>query len=345
MNDPARFPSGLPRTLGILPDLLAEMYRRMLVIRRFEETAGELHRKGEIPGPIHLSIGQEAEIVGTCLAVRNDDFMSGNHRSHGHPIGKGAAVPPLMAELMGKAAGVCKGKGGSMHLADFAVGSLGESGIVGSSVPVAVGAGLSAQLRGTDQVSIAFFGDGAVNIGAFHEGLNLASVWKLPVVFVCENNGYAVTTPSSSSSGGADISGRAAALGVPAVLVDGQNCVAVWHAASAAVERARAGLGPTLIDAQTYRYRDHSEMGRLDSTVTSYRDELEVEEWRRRDPLTLHRQVLAGVMSDEAIRGIEAAAQATVDDATVFARQSPFPQPDDAFDDLYAHLFPVARTY
>src|SRR5690349_2428572 len=184
------------------------MLSRMLKIRIFEEYATELHAASRIPGALHTSIGQEAETVGACIALRDEDYMTGNHRSHGHPIGKGAALAPLMAELFGKATGVCRGKGGSMHLAVFAAGSLGESGIVGSLMPIAVGAGLSARLRGTDQVCLCFFGDGAANCGPFHESLNLAAVWRLPVVFMCENNGYAIYTAQAQTSALTDVARR-----------------------------------------------------------------------------------------------------------------------------------------
>jgi myxalamid-type nonribosomal peptide synthetase MxaA len=238
---------------------LQEMMRRMLRIRLFDERAAEL--RARLAGSLHNSIGQEAEIVGACMALREDDYMTGNHRSHGHPIGKGVALNPLMAELFGKVTGVCRGKGGSMHLAVFSVGSLGESGIVGSLMPIAVGAGLSAQLRGTDQVCLCFFGDGAANCGPFHESLNLAAVWRLPVVFLCENNRYALFTAQAESTAVLDVAQRAAAYGMPGVIVDGQDVLAVYKSVAQAVARARAGGGPTLIEAKTYRYCEHSEFG------------------------------------------------------------------------------------
>src|SRR5687768_8476628 len=213
---------------GSLPEeQLHEMLRRMLRIRLFEERASMLIKESKLPGVLHNCIGQEAEIVGACMALRDDDYMTGNHRSHGHPIGKGVALAPLMAELFGKTTGVCRGKGGSMHLAAFSAGSLGESGIVGSLMPVAVGAGLSARLRGTDQVCLCFFGDGAANCGPFHESLNLAAIWKLPVVFLCENNGYALLTPQARTTSVAHIAQRAAAYDIPGVIVDGQDVLAV----------------------------------------------------------------------------------------------------------------------
>src|SRR5688572_2889015 len=223
-----------------------EAYRRMLRIRKFEEEGTRLYIAGKIAGAYHASIGQEAAIVGACMALRDDDTMTGTHRSHGHPIGKGAQIKALMAELMGKATGICKGRGGSMHLADSSVGIVGESAIVGGGIPLATGCGLSAKVRKTEQVSLCFFGDGAVNQGTFHESLNMASLWKLPVIYFCENNGYAITTSVAKSHGQPSIAKRAQAYGLPGVLVDGQNVLSVNAATSAAVVRARLGAGPTL---------------------------------------------------------------------------------------------------
>jgi len=237
--------------MSLTHDLLLEMYRRMLRIRCFDEEACALLAAGTITGAVHTSIGQEAAAVGACMALRDDDYMAGNHRSHGHPIGKGAALGPLMAELLGRTTGVCKGKGGSMHLADFAIGSLGESGIVGAGIPLATGAALSAQLRASQQVALCFFGDGASNEGVFHESLNMAAVWKLPVVYLCENNLYAAMTPARTTTTVPNVAERAGAYGIPGVMVDGQDVVAVYTAVSDAVRRARAGGGPTLVEDKT----------------------------------------------------------------------------------------------
>src|SRR5216684_2127455 len=236
---------------------LTEMYRRVLRIRVFEESVVTLQSKGEFPGAAHTSIGQEGEIVGACMALRDDDYMVGNHRSHGHPIGKGADLRGLMAEVLGKKTGVDHGKGGSMHLADFKVGSLGETSIVGSGIPVAVGAALGSKMMGTDRVCLCFFGDGAANEGAFHEGLNLAAVWKLPAIFLCENNLYAATTPAALTLAVKDVATRAQAYNMPGVIVDGQDAVAVFGVVSEAVRRALTGQGPLLIEAETYRYLEH----------------------------------------------------------------------------------------
>jgi pyruvate dehydrogenase E1 component alpha subunit len=308
----------------------------MLCIRMFEERVVDLVRRGEITGGVHSSLGQEAETVGACMALRPDDFMTGNHRSHGHPIAKGADLKPLMAELLGKRTGVCGGKGGSMHLADFAVGSLGESGIVGSGMPVAVGAGLSAKLRRTGQVCLCFFGDGAVNQGAFHESVNLAAIWKVPVVFVCENNQYAVMTPTSYSVAGGSIADRAKAYGIPGQSVDGQDPETVYEAVQKAANRARVGDGPSLVEAQTYRYRDHAEFGGLQ--FPPYRPEGEMERWQERDPIHSYRSKLVetGALTADAASSIEDAARALVNEAVAFGRESPYPDLAEAFIDVFA---------
>ncbi|MGH3466248.1 MAG: thiamine pyrophosphate-dependent dehydrogenase E1 component subunit alpha, partial [Thermocrispum sp.] len=216
-------------------ETLLELQRRMLRIRRFDERAAKMVKRGQIPGTVHTSIGQEAQVVGACMALSDGDYMTGNHRSHGHPIGKGSPLGPLMAELVGKATGVCGGKGGSLHLADFAVGSLGESGIVGSSIPIATGAALSSKILDNKRVSLAFFGDGAANQGGLYEAMNLAAVWKLPVVFLCENNGYAEFTPQRGHQAIVDVADRAAGWGLPGVVVDGMDLFAVYEAAGEAI--------------------------------------------------------------------------------------------------------------
>ncbi len=314
-------------------ETLLEMQRRMLRIRAFDERASKMVKRGHIPGTVHTSIGQEAQVVGATMALRDGDYMSGNHRSHGHPIGKGSPLGPLMAELVGKATGVCKGKGGSLHLADFAVGSLGESGIVGSSIPIAMGAALSASVRGTDQVALAFFGDGAANQGVLYESMNLSGVWKLPVIFLCENNQYALSTPAHTVTSGV-IADRAAGFGMPGVRVEeGQDVLAVHDAVSEAVARARAGEGPTLIEVVTYRYNEHSEGLRLG---TDYRPADEREAWLKKDPIQLFREHLQGIgIAPAELDALEAEVLAEVDDAVAFTDASPYPEPSVAFDDLY----------
>jgi pyruvate dehydrogenase E1 component alpha subunit len=323
--------------------LLTEMYRRMRLIRVFEERAIELQRKGEIPGALHTSLNQEATVVGATLALRDDDYMTGNHRSHGHPIGKGANVDRLMAELMGKRTGVCQGRGGSMHLADFSVGSLGESGIIASGVPVALGAGMSAQVRGTDQVCLTFFGDGASNAGAIHESMNMAAIWKVPVIFFCENNEWAVTTPVSKSTSVTDIAQRAAAYGFPGVVVDGQDPVAVFTATTEAAQRARRGDGPTLVEAKTYRILEHAEGLPIPAR---YREESEIDAWRLRDPLPLFAQRLVsdGVLTAQQVAALDEQVAVEVDAATAFARDSEFPAVESVFDGLFSNpIIPLAR--
>lgn len=312
-----------------------EAWERMARIRAFEEAALAIVRRGQgIAGSVHICIGQEAAVVGSCLALRTDDFMVGYHRSHGHPIAKGARLGPLMAELMGRASGVCRGKGGSMHLADFAVGSLGETAIIGSGVPQAVGAAYGARIRGTDQVALAFFGDGGANIGSFHEGLNLASVWGLGVVFVCENNLYAMSTPLADTMAADSIASRAAAYRMPGVAVDGQDVAAVFEVVREAVERARSGGGPTLVEARTYRYRDHAEYGGLD---LSHRAIEELEQWRSRDPLEIQRLRLVGQgVSEDELKGRQAEIETEVAEAVTFAKQSPMPDPGELYEDLWA---------
>ncbi len=313
---------------------LLEMQRRMLRIRRFDERCSKMVRLGLLPGTVHTSIGQEAQVVGAAMALDVGDYMTGNHRSHGHPIGKGSKLGPLMAELAGKATGVCRGKGGSLHLADFSVGSLGESGIVGSSIPIAVGAALTAKVKATGQVALAFFGDGAANQGGFYESMNLASVWRLPVIFLCENNQYALSTPACTVTAGT-VAERAGGFKMPGVRVeDGQDVLKVHETALAAVNRARAGAGPTLIEVVTYRFNEHSEGLRLG---VDYRDPDEKEKWKARDPVVIFRDWLIenGAADAEELDTMEAEVLAEVEDAVAFADGSPDPDPEDAFKDLY----------
>jgi len=316
------------------PEFLVEMQRRMLRIRRFDERASKMVKRGAIPGTVHTSIGQEAQVVGATMALGEHDYMTGNHRSRGHPIGKGSPLGPLMAELVGKAGGVCGGKGGSLHLADFNVGSLGESGIVGSSIPIATGAALSSKVLGNGKVSLAFFGDGAANQGCLYESLNIAGVWKLPVIFLCENNQYALSTPAWTVTSGV-IADRAAGFGIPGVRVEnGQDIMAVYDAVSTAVDRARAGEGPTLVEVVTYRFNEHSEGLRL---ATDYRNADEKADWLSRDPIALHRQYLIdnGIATASELDQLEADVLAEVEDAVTFTNESPFPDPSIAFADLY----------
>lgn len=314
-----------------------ETYRRMLRIRKFEEEGMRLYTAGQIPGAYHASIGQEATIVGACMALRDDDAMTGTHRSHGHPIGKGANLKALMAELMGKETGICKGRGGSMHLADNSVGIIGESAIVGGGIPLATGCGLSAKVRHTDQLALCFFGDGAVNQGTFHESLNMASLWRLPVIYLCENNGYAITTSIARSHGQLSIAKRADAYGMPGVAVDGQDVRAVYEVVSAAATRARRGEGPTLIEAKTYRFDEH-QVG-LFIEKNPYRPAEEVDQHKtHRDPIVLYRQVLAADgFGDVELEAIEHEVAAAVAEAIQFGEQSPLPEVAALYDYMYSN--------
>ena len=278
-------------SLSALPDAdtQIEMYRRLVRIRVFETEAEKLFDKGELVGSIHTSVGQEATSVGAGMALRVDDMITGTHRSHGHPIGKGADIQVLMAELFGKITGICKGLGGSMHLADFSLGSVGETAVVASSLPIAVGAGLASRMQGWDRVVVAYFGDGAAQAGAFHESVNLAAIWQLPVIFFCENNMYGVSTRFEDVSAVKDVAERASAYGIRGEVIDGQDVLAVYQAVRTAAEGCRAGSGPVLLEAKTYRFGDHSY---LMSRLGSYRDENEVQLWRGRDPIEIHRTYL-----------------------------------------------------
>ncbi len=329
--------------MSLSKQTLIEMQRRMLRIRHFDERASKMVKRGQIPGTVHTSIGQEAQVVGACMALGDGDYMTGNHRSHGHPIGKGSPLGPLMAELVGKATGVCGGKGGSLHLADFSVGSLGESGIVGSSIPIATGAALSAKILRNGRVALAFFGDGAANQGCLYEAMNLAGVWDLPVVFLCENNQYALSTPAHTVTSGV-IAERAAGFGIAGVRVeDGQDVLAVHAATLDAVERGRRGDGPTLVEVVTYRFREHSEGLRLG---VDYRDSAEKEEWLGRDPIVLFRTQLIemGMATEAELDELEAGVLDEVEAAFKFTEASPFPDPTIAFADLYTEPTPLRVT-
>ena len=310
-------------------------------IRHFEETTKDLLLKGELYGAFHTSTGQEASIVGSCLALEDDDYMVGTHRSHGHPIGKGADIKGLMAELMGRIDGVNQGKGGSMHLSDFSVGSLGETSIVGSGLPVATGAALGSKLKGDDRVTLCFFGDGASNEGTFHESLNMASLWDLPVVYVCENNGYGEYTPWRNAVASESIAARSVAYAMPGEIVDGQDLVAVYEAVKKAVDRARAGEGPSLIETLTYRYENHA----IGPYTEPYREKAEVDEWReQRDPLTLFRGRIDEWDLDAAdLDAIDEEIRVEVDAAVEYARQSPEPPVEDAFTHVFTEPIDIRR--
>jgi pyruvate dehydrogenase E1 component alpha subunit len=311
-----------------------DLMRRMLRVRRFELKAQALAAAGEFPGVVHLYIGQEAVAAGACAAIRDDDYITSNHRGHGHIVAKGGELDRCMAELFGRATGYCGGKGGSMHLADMGLGIIGANGIVGAGIPIATGAALSAQYRGTDQVSVSFFGDGASNEGTFHEALNLAAIWSLPIVYVCENNGFGEFTRTEEVVALGSIAARGAAYGIPAVKVDGNDAFAVHAAVAEAVARARAGGGPTLVEAATYRWRSHCEGLELAFPDVQPKDELDA--WVARDPIVRHRGVLVAAGVDGAeLDELEAEITAEVEAAVAFARASDQPDPAAALTDVW----------
>ncbi|HOF88345.1 MAG TPA: thiamine pyrophosphate-dependent dehydrogenase E1 component subunit alpha [Armatimonadota bacterium] len=299
----------------------ARILRTMLLIRRLEERVDALFAAGELRGTSHLSAGQEATAVGACAALRADDYVTSNHRGHGHFLAKGGEARRIMAELFGKATGYSQGKGGTQHMADFSIGFLGMNGITGGMLPIAAGAAFSARYRGSGQVALAFFGDGASNQGTFHEALNLAAIWRLPAVFLCENNCYAMSSPACHMVSGARIADRAAGYGLPGVTVDGNDVAAVYAAVAEAAARARAGDGPTLIEALTYRILGHS---RGDLRV--YRTREEEAEWAARDPIARFTAAAqaADILSPDDIAASEAAVATEVAAAEAFARASPF---------------------
>lgn len=320
-------------TLSMKKEQFSEMYRKMLEIRLFEEKVFDLYGQNLVPGTIHLYAGEEAVAVGVCSNLNVDDYITSTHRGHGHCIAKGADLRRTMAEILGKKTGYCKGKGGSMHIADFAVGMLGATAVVGAGLPIAVGAGLSAKLRKTSQVVACFFGEGASNQGTFHESINMASVWTLPVVFVCENNLYAMGTRQSRIMSIQNVADRAAAYGIPGVIVDGNDVLVVYEAARTAVERARAGKGPTLIECKTYRHKGHS---RVDSA--KYRPKEEVEEWLGKDPIKRFRQAMLGngILTQTELEHVETEVADEVADAVKFALDSPYPEGKEALENVYA---------
>ena len=265
-------------------DVLLDMHHRMVRIRHFEEAAGRLAEESRLPGFLHLYVGEEAVAAGVCAALTDDDQISSTHRGHGHLVAKGGDFERMMAELMGKSTGYCKGKGGSMHICDLDLGMLGANGIVGGGVPIAVGAGFANKYRDDGRVSVVFFGDGASNIGAFHEAANMAAALQLPVVFVCENNEYGEFTPRDRTMAITDVVDRAAGYGMPGVIVDGMDVVAVHEAAAEAVDRARSGQGPSFLEAKTYRFYNHHGIQTLGM---KYRSDEELAEWKKRDPIDL----------------------------------------------------------
>ncbi len=314
--------------------ILTDLHLRMRKIRAFELAAGELMEKAEIPGSVHLSVGQEAVAAGVGAALRDDDQITSTHRGHGHMLAKGGRVGPMIAELFGRQSGSCGGKGGSMHISDPAIGMLGANGIVGAGPPIAVGAAFANRFLKSDRVTATFFGDGASNQGSVHEAGNMASLWKLPVVFVCENNLYAEFTAQKRHQAISDIAAMAGAWGMESVIVDGMDAIAVYEAAQAAVAKARDGGGPTFIEAKTYRFYDHIGFKGL---RLKYRPPEEVEKWRLRDPIDALERVLVDrdVMSPEDITAVASACEAEVADAIKAAKSAEPPLPDALMRDVY----------
>ena len=328
-----------PGRAPVVDDATADRYRgwlrQMLLIRHFEEKAGEAYSLGKIGGFCHLYIGQEALAVGTLAALRPDDYVISAYREHGQALARGLSARSVMAELYGKATGCSKGKGGSMHLFDAALHFMGGHGIVGGQIPLGAGFAFAAKYRGTDQVTLCYFGEAAANIGAFHETLNMAGLWKLPIVFVIENNGYGMGTSVGRSSAITDLYERAASYNMPGVVVDGQDVDKVKAATDTAVERARRESAPTLLEIRTYRYVGHS---MSDAAHGTYRTKEEVEEYRQRDPIgVLERRMRdAGLLDDAGLKAINDEVLAEVDDAVRFAEESPDPAPEELWTDVYA---------
>jgi pyruvate dehydrogenase E1 component alpha subunit len=315
-------------------DTLIRLYRTMLTIRRFEQRASKEYKKGSVPGLVHSYIGQEAVAVGVCANLRKDDRIVSNHRGHGHLIAKGADVRRMMAEIYGKKTGYCKGKGGSMHIADFGIGILGANGIVAAGLPIATGAALAAHLEGKNRIAVVFFGDGACQEGEFQESLNLASIWKLPIIFACENNMYGVNTPATYAIAGGDIPRRAAAYDMPVKSVDGNDIEAVYETAKEVVTEVRAGKGPYFVEFKTYRWHAHFEA----DTIPDLRPVEEIEAWKKKCPIVRLEQRLlkAGILTGQGIKKIDTQVMAMIEEAVTYAVESPLPAPEDALADIYS---------
>lgn len=325
------------QTIHSLPTMndetLIKLYRQMWLIRYFEEKVDDFFKQGLIYGTTHLCIGQEATAVGTCSVLEAGDKITSTHRGHGHCIAIGSRVDQMMAELFGRTTGYCKGKGGSMHIADVDGGNLGANGIVGGSIPLAVGSALTAQMKKLDYVTVCFFGDGATNEGSFHEALNMAAIWQLPVVFVCENNQYGMSSAVNDMTNIEKLSGRAQAYGFPGVTIDGNDLIEVIQTADEAVKRARSGGGPTLIEMNTYRWKGHSKSDR-----GKYRTQEEVEKWKKKDPIKRYERLLLkhGLLNETKISSIKQDALKEVEDSIDYAKQGPMPTVHDVLTDVYA---------
>ncbi|WP_432409147.1 pyruvate dehydrogenase (acetyl-transferring) E1 component subunit alpha [Wukongibacter sp. M2B1] len=320
---------------------IIDMYQAMIRIRKFETQAMNLFAQGSIPGFVHLYLGEEAVATGVCANLKEDDYITSTHRGHGHIVAKGGDLKYMMAELYGKETGYCKGKGGSMHIADATKGILGANGIVGAGHNIAVGAGLSAQYRGTDQVCVCFFGDASTNQGTFHESLNLASVWKLPVIFVCENNLYGISTSQSRHQAITDVSDRAVAYNMPGVTVDGNDVFAVYEASKEAIKRAKDGQGPTLIECKTYRHRGHFE-----GDPGAYKPKEEQNEWLGKDPIPRIEKFMLDneIVTESKLKALKEEVDKEINEAVEFANNSSYPSLESVVEDIYTDIKEEVRV-
>lgn len=319
--------------MAISKEILTEMYKRMNEARAFDEKLNTFFKKGLMHGTTHLSIGEEASGVASCMALEEDDYITSNHRGHSHIIGKGIDINRMMAEIFGKSTGYCKGKGGSMHIANLDRGNIGSNGVVGGGFAIATGAALTQKMKSTGKIVLCFFGDGASNEGSFHESMNMASVWKLPVIFFCENNLYGMSTPIEKSMNIKDIAIRAKSYGIPSYTADGNNAIDVYETTGKAAEYCRSGKGPVLIESKTYRYLGHSK-----SDKNLYRTQKEIEEWKKKDPIKRLRKYLIknGILTEEEVTKIEEQVTGEIEVAVQFAKDSPGSSLDSLTEDIYA---------
>ncbi len=318
--------------LAIGKEKLIDMYKTLVRIRTFEERVAKEYAAGKIQGIVHLYLGEEAIATGSCANLRSDDYIVSTHRGHGHLIAKGGKTDKMMAEIFGKKTGYCKGKGGSMHIADPDIGMMGANGVVGAGIPIADGVATASLLKGTDQVTLCFFGDGACNTSRFHEGLNMGSSWKLPIVYIIENNLWMVSTRTTDVMNITDLSSRAAAYGIPGVAIDGNDVLAVYETVKEAVARARKGAGPTLIECRTYRWHGHFE-----GDAQLYKPKEEIEAWMKKDPLPRYEKLLidAGNLTPEEAAEIKRVMLGEIEKAVKFAEESPAPDPEEITQDVF----------
>lgn len=326
--------------MSLSKEKIINLFTVMQKIRKFETTVMELFAEGKIPGFVHLYLGEEAVASGACLGLKDSDYITSTHRGHGHIIAKGGDLKFMMAELFGKETGYCKGKGGSMHIADASIGILGANGIVGAGHNLAVGAGLTLKYKKTDGVCICFFGDGSTNQGTFHEALNMASIWKLPIVFVAENNFYGISMSQRRHQAVKDISDRASAYNIPGVSVDGNDVFAVYESVTEAISRARKGYGPTLIECKTYRHRGHFE-----GDPATYKPKEEQDSWLQKDPILRMKKYLIEneILAEKGIDAIDTEIQNEIENAVKFAEDSPYPRLESTVEDIYTDIVEEVR--